>query len=370
MEPIRVLQVVTFMNRGGLESMLMNYYRNIDRSKIQFDFLEHREGKHDFTDEILSLGGKIYTVPSVNPFNTNGYLNALDNFFQQHKEYNIIHSHLDCMSSYPLKYAKKHDFPVRLAHSHNTNQEKNLKYLLKMHSRLQIPKYASNLFACSEEAGKWMYGQKEFRILNNAIDAKKFIYDSEKAAQVKKSLEIEDKFVLGHIGRFNAQKNHDFLIDIFEKVYQQEHNSVLLLIGVGELEEEIRKKVETLNLTSVVKFLGLRDDIPDLLQGMDAFIFPSLFEGLPVTLVEAQANGLPCVISDTITNEVEITDNIEYLGLAKKPDEWASHILKYKGKNNREEMYDVICEKGFDIISNVDWLENFYMSCIEGGQHA
>ena len=364
MEPIRVLQIVTLMDRGGLESMLMNYYRNIDRKKIQFDFLEHREGKHDFTDEIISLGENVYTVPPVNPFNSNGYLSALDSFFQQHKEYSIVHSHLDCMSSYPLKYAKKNGIPFRIAHSHNTSQERNLKYVLKMYSRSQIPKYTSNLFACGEEAGKWMYGKQKFRILNNAIDAKKFIYNSEESTRVKKYLEIEDKFVIGHIGRFNSQKNHDFLIDIFEKIYRQENNSVLLLIGVGELEEQIRNKVEKLNLTSAVKFLGLQEGIPSLLQAMDVFVFPSLFEGLPVTLIEAQANGLPCVISDVITNEVNITNNIEYLGLEKESEEWASHILKYKEDTNRKDMFEVICEKGFDINANVRWLEEFYLNLV------
>lgn len=366
MDKVRVLQVVTFMNRGGLESMLMNYYRNIDRSKIQFDFLEHREGKHDFTDEILSLGGKIYTVPAVNPLNTNGYLSALDEFFKQHNEYKIIHSHLDCMSTYPLKYAKKHGIPVRIAHSHNTNQEKDWKYLMKMYSRSQMQKYATNLFSCGKDAGQWLYCNSKFQILNNAIDAEKFIYNSDVSFKTKQSLDLLGKFVIGHIGRFNKQKNHEFLIDIFEKIHIKDNNSILLLVGVGELEEKIKLKVQNLGLTKSVKFLGLRNDIVTLLQAMDLFLFPSLFEGLPVTIVEAQASGLPCIVSDNITTEVKITNCLEYLSLNDDADIWAEKILNYKRKYKRKNMYNTICEKGFDIKANALWLEKFYLKCSKG----
>ncbi|MEH7085347.1 glycosyltransferase family 1 protein [Neobacillus drentensis] len=362
MEPIRVLQVVTYMNRGGLESMLMNYYRNIDRSKVQFDFLEHRKGPHDFTDEILSLGGKIYTVPSVNPLNTNGYFNELDDFFKRNTEYKIIHSHLDALSTYPLKYAEKHGAPIRIAHSHNTSQEKNWKYLLKMYSRSQIQKYTTHLFSCGDNAGQWLFGMNDFQVLNNAIDAKKFVFNPVLSNQQKQLLGIADKFVIGHIGRFHKQKNHEFLIDIFEKVYQKDKNSVLLLIGIGELVDEIKAKVKKLGLASAVKFLGLRDDIPELLQAMDVFVFPSLFEGFPVTLVEAQASGLPCVISNTITNEVDITKNISYVSLSEEANIWADQILSIKGIHKRMDLYEKILKSGFDIETNAQWLENFYLS--------
>lgn len=357
----RVLQVVTLMNRGGLESMLMNYYRNIDRSKVQFDFLVHRKGEHDFTNEIFSLGGKIYTVPPVNPLNTNGYLHEINNFFKQHSEYRIVHSHLDALSTYPLKYAQKHGVPIRISHSHNTSQEKNLKYIIKVYSRSQIKKYTTHLFSCGKDAGKWLFGKSDFQILNNAIDAKKFSYNPDLSYETKQSLGINGKFVIGHVGRFNKQKNHEFLIDIFEKIYEKEKNSILLLIGVGDLEEKIRKRVENLGLTSVVKFLGLRSDIPDLLQAVDVFVFPSLFEGLPVTLVEAQASGLPCVISDTISNEVEITPNIKFVSLGKGADSWSNHILDFN-THTRKNMYDTIRENGFDIETNVRWLENLYLN--------
>ncbi|MCZ2257300.1 glycosyltransferase family 1 protein [Sporosarcina sp. G11-34] len=362
MEPIRVLHVVTLMNRGGLESMLMNYYRNIDRNRIQFDFLEHREGKHDFTDEILSLGGKIYTVPPFNPLNTNGYINEIDNFFKENQEYKIVHSHLDTLSTYPLKYAKKYGVPNRIAHSHSTSLGKNWKKIIKMYSRSKITTYATQLFSCGEEAGKWLFNKSEFQILKNAIDTKKFVYNSSISYEKRKSLGIEDKFVIGHIGRFTKEKNHEFLIDIFEKIYQKNKKSVLLLIGVGNLVDKMKEKVESLGLTSAVKFLGTRDDIHELLQAIDVFVFPSLYEGLPVTLVEAQASGLNCIVSNTISKEVDLTQNIKFLSLDKGPEIWSDFILDLMSIKDRENMYSQIRDKGFDIESNVKWLENFYIN--------
>lgn len=367
MEPVRILQIVTMMNRGGLESMLMNYYRNIDRNKVQFDFLEHRSGKHDFTDEILSLGGRIYTVPSMNPLNTNGYLTVLNDFFQQNKKgYKIVHSHLDCMSKYPLKYAKKNGISVRIAHSHSSSQERNLKYFFKLYSKLGIAKYATHLFACGEVAGKWMFQGNEFNVINNAIDSKRFIYNENLSSKKKKELNLQGKFVIGHVGRFNTVKNHSFLIDIFNETHKKNNQSVLLLAGVGPLQEEIKNKVNRLGLSDVVLFLGVRNDIPDLLQAIDVLVFPSLFEGLPVTLIEAQASGLPCIVSNTVSNEAKITDNIKYVSLNAGVKKWSDEVLSYSKNFIRRDMFNIICEKGFDIKDNSKWLENFYLKCSMG----
>ncbi len=361
-EPIRVLQVVTHMNRGGLETMLMNYYRNIDRSKIQFDFLTHRpeNEKKDYDDEIRSLGGKIYHMPVLNPFSPS-YMKSLDKFFKEHKEYQIVHSHLDCLSAYPLKAAKKNGVPVRIAHSHNTSQERNLKYLIKDYSKRQIPKYATHLFACGQEAGKWMFGKHKFQIMNNAIDAKKFIYNEEVRMEKRKELGIEGKFVIGHVGRFNLQKNHEFLIHCFEAFAEKNSDTVLLLIGNGDLQERAKLQVKAYDLEDNVRFLGLREDIPQLLQAMDLFLFPSLFEGLPVTLVEAQAAGIPCVISDTITDEIMITDRISKVPLDADINQWLDVISSYKQSPRKDTMSEIV-EHGFDIEKNARWLEEFYIN--------
>ncbi|OAT81049.1 glycosyltransferase [Bacillus sp. MKU004] len=362
MEPIRILQVVTLMNRGGLESMLMNYYRNIDRSKIQFDFLEHRTGNHDFTEEILSLGGRIFTVPEVNPLNTNGYLNKLDMFFESHKEYKIVHSHLDCMSAYPLMYTEKHNIPIRIAHSHNTNQERNWKYLVKKFSKKLIPKYANNLFACGEEAGNWMFGNNSFQILNNAIDAEKFKTDEITRVKIRDELDLNDEFVIGHVGRFNSQKNHKFLIEVFRELIKEIPNSKLLLIGVGELENDIRDLVDRYKINENVLFLGLRNDIHRIMQALDIFVFPSLFEGLPVTLIEAQASGVRCIVSDTVSSESFITKNIKTVSLNEKATLWAKEIIEYGRSYMREDTSSDIRESGYDIRTNAQWLEEFYIN--------
>ena len=361
---IRVLQVVTYMGRGGLETMLMNYYRNIDRDKVQFDFLTHRDERWDYDDEIESLGGKIYHLPKLNPFSKN-YLNALDKFFNEHKEYQIVHCHQDCLSGVVLKVAKKNGVKFTIAHSHNANQDKNLKYLIKLFEKRKIPKYADKLFACGNEAGRWMFNTDNFEVLNNAIDTDLYTYNAEKASKVKKEFGIENKFVVGHVGRFNPQKNHEFLIDVFNEIQKIKEDSVLMLVGDGDLRQEIEKKVQDLGLSEKVIFTGIRSDVNDLMQGMDVFLFPSLYEGLGIVLIEAQAAGLKCIISDTIPKDGIITDDVLSLSLNQSPVIWANEVLKYKGykrSNNKE-----LIEKAYyDIKNNAKKLEQFYIQNTRG----
>ncbi|WP_307993509.1 glycosyltransferase family 1 protein [uncultured Intestinibacter sp.] len=361
---IRVLQVVTYMGRGGLETMLMNYYRNIDRDKVQFDFLTHRDERWDYDDEIESLGGKIYHLPKLNPFSKN-YLNALDKFFNEHKEYQIVHCHQDCLSGVVLKVAKKNGVKFTIAHSHNANQDKNLKYLIKLFEKRKIPKYADKLFACGNEAGRWMFNTDNFEVLNNAIDTDLYTYNAEKASKVKKEFGIENKFVVGHVGRFNPQKNHEFLIDVFNEIQKIKEDSVLMLVGDGDLRQEIEKKVQDLGLSEKVIFTGIRSDVNDLMQGMDVFLFPSLYEGLGIVLIEAQAAGLKCIISDTIPKDGIITDDVLSLSLNQSPVIWANEVLKYKGykrSNNKE----LIEKADYDIKNNAKKLEQFYIQNTRG----
>ena len=233
MTPIRVLQVVTHMERGGLESMLMNYYRHIDRERVQFDFLVHRQERAAFDDEIESLGGKLYRLPRLVPW-SEGYLAALNHFFDEHPEYRIVHVHQDCLSSVILKAAQQHNIPVRIAHSHNANQDRNLKYPIKLWCRRSIPRCATHLFACGKDAGDWMFGGASYQIINNAIDTTAYTYDTNKRVELRRQLGLADELVIGHVGRFNPQKNHPFLMDIFAALLKKESNAVLLLVGGGE----------------------------------------------------------------------------------------------------------------------------------------
>ncbi len=359
-EPIRILQVVTYMGRGGLETMLMNYYRNIDRSKVQFDFLTHRSEKADYDDEIEALGGRIYHLPRLNPF-SRSYLSALDNFFKEHKEYHVVHCHQDCLSGVVLKVAKANGVKFTIAHSHNANQDKNLKYFIKIFEKRKIPKYADKLFACGDEAGRWMFNTDDFEVLNNAIDTDLYTYNEEKAVDIRKKFGIENKFVVGHVGRFNPQKNHEFLIDVFNEVQKIKEDSVLMLVGDGHLRLEIEKKVHDLGIADKVIFTGVKSDVNDLMQAMDVFLFPSLYEGLPVTMVEAQSSGLKCIISDKVPTECILTDNVDSMKLEDSPKVWANKVLKYKNYERRNTKQDI--EKAnFDIKTNAKWLQEFYLN--------
>ncbi len=358
--PIRILHIVTYMGRGGLETMLMNYYRNIDRNKIQFDFLVHRDFEADYDAEILSLGGRIYHLPRLNPFSKN-YLQKLNEFFAEHREYDIVHSHLDCMSGIPLKAAQKHGVPVRIAHAHNSNQTKDIKYVLKLIYKKTINEYANKLFACGQEAGLWMFGTDDFKILNNAIDTQCYVFNTDIRNKIREKLEIgTDSLVIGHVGRFSVPKNHEYLLNIFYEVQKENDKAILLLVGDGELRDKIQQQVQQLNISDKVVFTGVRPDVCDLLQAMDVFVFPSIYEGLPVSIIEAQASGLPCIISDKVPLECRVTDNVYQLNLNDDIRKW-THSIEVCAQQKRCNCYEDICSAGYDIKQNAIELENIYL---------
>ena len=253
---LRVLHVVTDMNRGGLETMIMNYYRNIDRKKIQFDFLVHRGYRASYDDEIESYGGKIYRLSRLIPWSKN-YIKMLDAFFQDHPEYKIVHVHQDCLSGVILKVAEKTGVPIRIAHSHSSSQDKNLKYLIKLWYKRWIPKYATDLFACGKEAGDWMFGGAKYKIINNAISAKVYTFDAGKRDVMRKELNLGNAFTLGLTARFSWAKNHHFLLDIFDEVLKMDPSAKLLLVGDGELRKDIEAKMHELGLAEQVLMTGV-----------------------------------------------------------------------------------------------------------------
>ena len=364
MEPGRVLQVVTYMGRGGLETMLMNYYRHIDRNKVQFDFLVHRDFEADYDQEILALGGRIYHVSRLIPW-SRSYRTELKKFFHEHPEYRIVHVHQDCLSSVALQCAEECGVPVRIAHSHNSNQDKNLKYLVKLHYMKKIPAYATDFFACSKSAGKWMFGKKSFQLLNNAIDTGQYMYSQNVDKAVREEWGLENSFIIGHVGRFDPQKNHEFLIDIFNECTILNPNIKLMLVGDGEGKEKIERKVCKMNLQNKVIFTGVRSDVNRLMQAMNVFVFPSLYEGLPVTMIEAQASGLPCIISDHVSDECIVTKGlVSSVALEESPARWAEHILQQSGRQHENHTKE-IQEAGYDISTAANKLENFYMEIAE-----
>lgn len=365
--PIRVLVLDTVMDRGGAETMMMNYLRNIDRSKVIFDFLVNREYKAAYEDEIEALGGKIYRMCPMYPQYFRRYKKEIREFFKEHPEYKIIHSNLEERSYFALKEAKKLGVPVRISHSHNAPRGFDLKSIVRYYFRARLKPQITHMFTCGLEAGDWLYGKKnrdKFIMQNNAIDAKAYEYNPENEAKVRKEFNLKGKFVIGHVGRFFSQKNHEFLIDIFNEVYKKDKNTVLMLVGGGDLQEKIEAKVRALGLEAAVRFVGIRSDVNYVMQGFDLFLLPSLYEGLPVTMVEAQAAGLKCIISDAVPKQCAITDNVEIISLSESAEQWADKILAYKDNCKKISMYDEIVSKNFDIKKNAKWMESFYLSSL------
>lgn len=360
-EPIRILQCVNDMHRAGLETMLMNYYRNIDRAKIQFDFLTHRPNKSDYDDEILSLGGKVYYAPRLYPQNYPKYFKWMKNFFKEHPEYKIVHSHIDIMSYLPLLAAKKNNIPIRIAHSHTTSIDKDFKYLLKRYFKSKIKKVATNNLACGEEAGHFLFKSSHFDVIPNAVDAEKFYFNKDIRQKKRKELGLENKFVIGHVGRFCYPKNHKFLIDVFNETAKQDEKAILLLVGVGENYDKIKSYVSALELNDKVVFLGNRADTNELYQVMDVFVLPSLFEGIPLVGVEAQFADLPCIFSDAVSTEVQFNDNVQYANLNEPLEKWAEIILSTKN-NDRDSNKDQIKNSKYDIKVAHKILEKYYIN--------
>ena len=358
--PLRILHVVTYMGRGGLETMLMNYYRHMDRSKVQFDFLVHRDFKADYDEEILSLGGRIYHVSRLVPW-SKSYKQELKEFYKAHPEYKIVHVHQDCLSSVALQCAKECGIPVRIAHSHSASAVKNLKYPIKLHYMKKIPKYATQLFACGKLAGNWMFGGADFEVVHNAVDTGKYVFAQEQYEAVREKLGIGTELLIGHVGSFSTAKNHSFIIDIFSEVVKRQSNVRLILVGDGDGGPAIKEKVKSLGLEEKVIFTGVRTDVNEIMQAMDVFLFPSLYEGLPVTLVEAQAAGLPILMSDHISEESVITQGlITIKSLSDSADTWADTLLEMAERNKENHILEVR-ESGYDIQNEAKKLQEFYL---------
>ncbi len=363
-KPIRILQITGGMNMGGIENFIMNIYRNIDRNIVQFDFLIHQEEKQIFEDEIISLGGEVFRIPAFGKVGHFRYLKGLREFFLSHQEYRVVHSHYNTISGIILREAKKCGIKVKIAHSHTSYPKyRFIESIYKNYSKSLINKNTEERYACSQKAGEWLYGKNSnFEVINNGIDPKEYKFNEEIRKNIRDELEIKDENILiGHVGRFSPEKNHEFIIEIFKELYSKNKNYRLVLIGTGNTEEKIKEKVKSLNLQEVVKFLGVRKDVKNLLQGFDIFILPSIFEGLPVTLVEAQGAGLKCFISDTITKEIDLECGLtEFISLNKSSQEWAE-IIDKKRDYIRRDTIDSLKSHGYDMTENAKNLENRYI---------
>lgn len=370
-QTIRVLQVIGSMNRGGAEAMIMNLYRKIDKTKVQFDFVENTDQKAAFDDEIESYGGIIYHCPHFNGKNYIQYKKWWDDFFKKHKdEYKIVHGHIGSSASIYLSVAKKNGCYC-IAHSHNTNAKHNIKQILYNFLSYKTRFIADYFFACSKQAGLDRYGKRtvngnNYSIFNNAIDTTLYAFNKSARFEIRAELGIDDNTTLiGHVGRFNYQKNHEFLIRTFKELYKHDNSYRLVLVGDGVLKEEIIRQISELHLENVVTLTGIRSDVNKIYQAIDILVFPSRFEGLPVTLVEAQSSGLPCVISDHVpVDSILIPELISVMKLNNTEAEWANQISSYKDFS-RTDCSKNIQDVGFDITQTAHWLEEFYISNYE-----
>ena len=352
--PVRIAQVIGIMRNGGVESVIFGYYKNIDRSKIQYDFIIDADSTHTHEDFINSMGGKIIVVP---PYQKAAeYHKALHKIFTE-KNYPLVYSHMNTMSVFPLFAAWRAGVPVRIAHSHTTagkgkgeTARNIMKYTLRNFSRI----FPTHMCACSKLAGEFQFGRKavdsgRVRIWQNAIETERFAYNEPVRNEMRQSLKLTDKCVVGHAGRFATQKNHSFLIEIFAEIHKRREDSVLLLAGDGPLMESVKEKVSQMGLNDCVIFLGSVQGMERYYQAMDIFILPSLYEGLPVVGSEVQVSGLPFLCADTVTPETKVCDNLRFMSLNKSAGEWADKALKISDGHVRRDMSIYAREAGFDV---------------------
>lgn len=367
----RVLVFGMTQTVGGVEAVIMNYYRKMDKDKIQFDFLCNTETVA-YEDEIEKLGGKIYKIPSRSK-KIIKYYKALNNFYKENAgKYDIIWVNVCSLANIDyLIFAKKYGIKCRIIHSHNSkNMDSKIRGIIHKFNKLIIRNYATDFWACSSEAANWFYMNKKVKknviIINNAIDSKIFRFDKKTRDFYRKKMNIDNKFVIGHVGRFHFQKNQLFMIDVFNVIHRKNPDSILILIGEGEDEQKILNKIDSLGLSESIILLGTRNDVNKLMCAMDVFLFPSVFEGLGIVLIEAQAVGLPVVSSsDNIPATVNMAKNFKFLSLGDSIDDWAESVLSMsKVKRNIDN--NLLAKNNYDINIEAKKLENFFLLNMKG----
>lgn len=368
MKPIRVLQILHSMNRGGAENALMNYYREIDREKVQFDFLLTDQNHCQFEEEILQLGGRVFRVPPLRMKNPLPYINGVWNFLRIHKnEYKIVHSHTSSKSVLPLGIAKIAGIPIRISHSHCAMSEKGIKGMVR-NALMPLLKITANVcMSCGEQAAEWLYGKKfahsgNVQIIRNVINAELFKYNEEKRISIRQMLNInDDAFVVGHVARFSPQKNHIMAIDVFNELLKINPKAIYLMVGDGELHDEVVEKIKSLGITESVRMVGVVPNVFDYEQAMDIFVLPSLYEGLPLSIIEAQVSGLPCITTEgTVSKECSVTDLVRYISLSNSPSDWASAYNEARNVK-RVDRFEEIKSAGYDSKTSAQILQRRYL---------
>ena len=367
---IRVLHVFNMFAQGGIENFVMNVFRNIDRDKFQFDFAFIKSEKGIFDDEAKALGAHLYYFDSEEKSLSN-YKKSLTRIIKEHGPYDVVHSHCYFFSGYILKIAKKCGVPIRIAHSHDTAKGQKQTVLRKLYQsfmRAQIKKNATAMIGCSDLAARYVFGEKAgYRVIYNGIDVERFKFNPIKRDEIRRELGInDDSLAVINVGRFADQKNHDFIIDIFDALLKRTDKCRLILIGDGPLKPQIMSKAEGLGLSDKISFVFNTFNPEYYYSAADVFILPSHYEGMPIVSVEAQTAGLPSILSDKITDEVNITDLYERLSIDNGADIWVEEICRRKiEEDSRRERYLDIRNTPFDISNTVKSLCDCYEGRVE-----
>lgn len=366
-QPIVVAQIMGKWVGGGVEAVIMNYYRNIDRTKIQFDFICDSDSTNIPYDEIKKLGGKVILIPPYQ--NVISYHFALKKVLKKGK-YNIVHSHINTLSVFSLFAAWCARVPIRIAHNHATSSKREWKRNILKNILKPLNKIFANVYmACSKNAGIWMFGEKEYsngnvKIINNAIETKKFIFDIKERTKLRKKYNIaDDEIVIGQVGRLMQTKNQSFSIEIF-KDFIKEKKSKLIFVGSGPMEKELKEKVTENNIDNDVIFLGQMDNTHSLYSMFDILILPSFYEGFGMVLLEAQVSNLTCIVSTGIPIEAKIVDNVKFISLDDKR-EWISELNNFKFVE-RVDNSNYVKNMNFDIELECQKLEKIYDKLLRG----
>lgn len=360
-EPIRVLHVLQRMEAGGTQAFLMNLYRNIDRSKVQFDFLVEYSEKQFYDDEIETLGGHVYRTTFREDKNLPKFLEYLRGFFADHREYTIVHCHAYTVGYFVLREAERAGVAVRIAHSHNNNMSGATKPL-KIVMRSLFSLHANEFMACSEEAGRFLFGNHDFTVVKNAIDVDRYAFDGGVRAEVRGELGLGSSLVVGNVGRLHHQKNQSFLMDVFSEVAGITPDVRLLLVGNGPLREELLEKSSELGISDKMTLLSDRRDMDRLYQAMDVFVLPSLYEGLGIVAIEAQSSGLPTICSDGVAEDADVSPLFGRMSLQDSPKAWAEAIVKAAGARDCAAGAAGARAHGFDVRDNAAKMQEWYLA--------
>lgn len=366
---VRVLHFIPAFSMGGMESLIMSLYRNIDKEKVQFDFLVETQEDIKLFSEIKSLGGNVYRINNVNKYNPIDYIFKIDKFFKKNAQnFSILHCHNYERGPIVSYFAKKYGIKHRIFHAHtNSINDVRFKQLKRVLMRI-TNSLSTHFLASSKEAGNFYFSKdnKEFIVFKNSIDVKHFLFNETTRLKLKNDLNLSNDFIIGHTGRFTHAKNHKRIIEIFKKLNNKVPNSKLLLIGDGPLRGELESLINKYSLSNSVIMTGIKDNINDYLQVMDVFLLPSFFEGFCISLLEAQASGLPCVVSNSIPSEVILTNLVEKLDLNESDAIWVDKI-KSKESFLRENQSNIIINNGYDTKENSEKLQDFYFDTIQLG---